>query len=111
MSRDQRRAALKEILKDYENGGFNPNRFLTVFGLVRELVEILSDRANARRMSDAGALVTKVYDASPKVHGRPQELACKKGCGCCCHVCEPARLCATVDSHGKCVAEFVGIAI
>ena len=85
MSRDRRRAALKEILKDYENGGFNPKRFLTVFGLVRELVEILNDRANARRMSDAGALVMKVYDACAKVHGRPQELACKKGCGYCCH--------------------------
>ena len=35
MSRDQRRAALKDILKDYDNGGFNPSRFLTVFGLVR----------------------------------------------------------------------------
>lgn len=36
-------------------------------------------------MSDAGARVMKVYDACAKVHGRSQELACKKGCGYCCH--------------------------
>jgi Fe-S-cluster containining protein len=85
MTRDQRRAALKDILKDYDRGGFNPQRMFTVFGLVRDLVDILKDTRNAKRMSDSGALVMKAYDACAKVHGRPQEVACKKGCGYCCH--------------------------
>lgn len=85
MSRDQRRVALKEILKDYDRGGFNPNRIPTVFGLVRELVDILDDARNPKRMSDAGAAVLKAYDACAKKNAVPGELACKKGCGYCCH--------------------------
>lgn len=85
MSRDQRRAALKAILSDYEQDGFNPNRIVTVFGLVRDLVTILEDKTNAQRMSDAGAVMMEVYDETARKYGRPSELACKKGCGYCCH--------------------------
>ncbi len=85
MSRDQRRAILKDIVKDYQRGGFNPDRFVTVFGLVRDLVYIFEDTRNPKRMSDAGALVMKTYDAAARKHSTPNELACKKGCGYCCH--------------------------
>jgi Fe-S-cluster containining protein len=92
MSRDQRRAALKDILRDYGRGGFNPDRIVTVFGMVRELVEILADTKNLRRVSDAGTLVMKTYEDCAKKHGRPKELACQKGCAYCCH----ARVTVTV---------------
>lgn len=85
MSRDQRRAALKSHLKEYERVGYNPYRLVTAFGLVRQLVDTMSDLHNPRRMSDAGALVMKVYDACARVHSNPREVACKKGCGYCCH--------------------------
>ncbi len=85
MSREQRRAALNAIISDYERGGFDPSRIVTVFGLVRDLVAVLENKSNLRRMSDAGALLMKVYDDTARKHGRPAELACKKGCGYCCH--------------------------
>ena len=85
ISREQRRAALRDILKEYERGGFNPNRIVTVFGLVRQLVDLFEDTRNSKRMSDAGAIVMKAYDDCAKKYARPQDLACKKGCGYCCH--------------------------
>ena len=85
MSRDQRRASLKDILKEYDRAGYNPNRIATIFGLVRELTDILGDTRNPKRMSEAGALVLKTYDVCAKKHAVPNEIACKKGCGYCCH--------------------------
>ena len=85
MTRDQRRTTLKEILKDYDRGGYDPNRIPTVFGLVRQLVDVLENTRNPRRVSDAGELVLKAYDSCAKKHALPGEVACKKGCGYCCH--------------------------
>lgn len=85
MSRDQRRPALKGYLKEYERGGVNPDRLPTLFGLVRDLADILEDSKNTRRMSDAGAYVYKVYDACAKTYAGRETVACKKGCGFCCH--------------------------
>jgi Fe-S-cluster containining protein len=85
MSREQRRAALNEIVSAYEREGFDPSRIVTVFGLVRALVTVLENQSNPQRMSDAGAIMMKVYDDTARKYGRPGELACKKGCGYCCH--------------------------
>ena len=85
MSRDQRRLTLKGYLKEYERGGFSPDRPPTLFGLVRELVDILEDSKNPKRMGDAGAHLYKVYDTCAKKYAGREAVACKKGCGYCCH--------------------------
>jgi len=84
MSRDERRAQLKDLLKEYDRTGFHPARLATAFGLVRELNDILSDTKNTSRMSDAAAQAMKVYEAAIKKHAQPPEAVCKKGCSYCC---------------------------
>ena len=93
--RDQRRAVLKEVAKEYGRTGYNPDRPMTIFGFVAELAEILEKRSNTRRASFAGAHAIKVYEATARKYGYKGEqgpLHCKKGCGYCCHT----RVTATV---------------
>jgi len=85
MTRNLRRAALREHLKDYTHGGFNPGNTATAFGLVRDLTDILANKNNPKRAGDAGALVLKVYDKACATYGFRGELACKAGCTYCCH--------------------------
>jgi Fe-S-cluster containining protein len=85
MSRDRRRAQLKGFIKEYEREGFNPNRLPTIFGFTRALADILAKRGNAKRASEAGALIAKTYERASKKHGFSGPLPCKKGCGYCCH--------------------------
>jgi hypothetical protein len=85
MLRDERRAKLKESLKLYERGGFFPGRIDTVFGFVRDQVDILTDAANPNRVSDSGALALKAYDECARRYTKPREAACRKGCSYCCH--------------------------
>jgi Fe-S-cluster containining protein len=85
MSRDQRRAVLKDALKEYSRGGYNPDRLMTIFGFVQELAETLGRRGNMRRASAAGAFAVKTYEITSKKYGFKGEVHCKKGCGYCCH--------------------------
>lgn len=85
MSRDQRRAVLKDALKEYSRGGYNPDRLMTIFGFVQELTETLGRRGNARRASQAGAFAVKTYEITSKKYGGKEPVHCAKGCGYCCH--------------------------
>ncbi len=88
MPRDQRRAVLKEVAKEYSRTGYNPDRTMTIFGLVTDLTEILEKRSNMRRASFAGAHAIKVYENTARKYGYKGEkgpVHCKKGCGYCCH--------------------------
>lgn len=88
MSRDQRRAVLKDFVKEYSRGGYNPDRPMTIFGFVQELAETLGKRANTRRASMAGAFAVKTYENTSRKHGYKGEqgpVHCAKGCGYCCH--------------------------
>ncbi len=84
MSRNQRRAVLKDYLRDYAQGGFNPGFTPTAFGLVRDLTEILANKANPKRASDAGVFILNAYESTSAKYGFRGELACKKGCHYCC---------------------------
>jgi Fe-S-cluster containining protein len=92
MSRGQRKTLLKEYVKAYERDGFNPRRIFTVFGFVRDVIDVLGNTRNPKRLSDAGALTFAVYEAAAKIHSKPAEAACKKGCGFCCHTVVTATL-------------------
>jgi len=84
MARAERRAVLRDLLKEYARGGFNPGNTATAFGLVRDLTDILTDTKNAKRASDAGTLMLTVYESATGKYGYKGELACKKGCDYCC---------------------------
>jgi hypothetical protein len=85
MSRDARRAVLKEVLDEYDRGGYNPARGATIFGVVRDLHDILSKTQNFKRASEAAAFATRVYDTSSTKYGDTGKIDCKKGCYHCCH--------------------------
>ena len=85
MSRDQRRTVLKDVLKEYSRGGYNPDRMMTIFGFVQELTETLGSRANKRRAGAAGAFAVKTYEIASKKYAGKEPVHCAKGCGYCCH--------------------------
>ncbi len=88
MARDERRAVLKDVAKEYGRTGYNPDRPMTIFGFVGELAGILEKRSNTRRASFAGAHAIRVYENTARKYGYKGEqgpLHCKKGCGYCCH--------------------------
>jgi hypothetical protein len=85
MSRDQRRAVLKDFVKEYGRGGYNPARMMTIFGFVQELAETLGRRSNARRASAAGAFAVKTYETTSRKYPGKAQVHCAKGCGYCCH--------------------------
>ena len=56
-----------------------------MLGLALVLREMLADTSHADRASRAAALMHKVFEASLKATPPRLELACRKGCGYCCH--------------------------
>ena len=75
MSRDQRRAILKDVAKDYGRSGYDPDKPMTIFGFVQELAEILGKRTNTRRASVAGAHAFRVYESTARKYGYKGEQA------------------------------------
>lgn len=55
-----------------------------VIGIALLMREVLSEPA-AGRASSAAALMHKIFEASLKAYPSRMEIACKKGCGYCCH--------------------------
>ena len=85
MSRNSRRAVLKDICRVYAAQGYLPNSPPTAFGLVRELDDILRQKTDAARAAKAAGRALAVYDAALQKHGYKGALGCKKGCNYCCH--------------------------
>jgi hypothetical protein len=90
VSRQQRRARLKESVDHVERYGINlddtpAQQMWSMIGLARILIDILDSRAPARA-SDAAKRAHEFFELSLKRNPSNHRIECAKGCGFCCHL-------------------------
>jgi hypothetical protein len=90
MGRQERRAKLKQAMDALSRRGLDLHatpldQHRAVVAITRILIDILSGR-NSLRASNAARRVHEFFETSLKGETQKPAIACRKGCGFCCHL-------------------------